>query len=176
MLEEYQEFAGAVGKLNNDLRPGPSREMLELEAYRRPEDPGVRGITRGPLSALQDRDWRGGDGGVIHLEIFVASTGAGTIDQFVADLRSRFKIKDLEEATYHMGCHILRNRQERELKIDQHLHAQTIAELFGIVKISMIRQRGSSHCRRRMGRRPWRRQKRCRNSPTRKQWRCSCGR
>lgn len=64
---------------------------------------------------------------------------------FLADLCSRPKIKDLGETTYYLGeattysgCNISRNKQERELKIDKHLYAQTIAERCGIVKTSMI--------------------------------------
>lgn len=65
---------------------------------------------------------------VIHIDDFhVASKGEATMDQFVEDLRSRFKVKDLGEATYCMDYHISRNGQERELEIDQHLYAQMIA-------------------------------------------------
>lgn len=76
---------------------------------------------------------------VIHVDdILVASKWSGNIDQFVADLRSRFKIKDLGKATCYMGSHISRNRQKRELKFDQLQYVQTTTDRFGTVKTSMI--------------------------------------
>ena len=60
------------------------------------------------------------------------------METLVGELRSTFKIKDLDEVSYYMGCHITRNRAKKELKFDQHLYARTISERFGIDKATMV--------------------------------------
>lgn len=76
---------------------------------------------------------------VIHVDdILVTSKGTEKMNQVMADVRSRFKIKYLAEATYCMGCHTSQDRQERDLRIDQHLYAEAVVDRFAIVKTSMI--------------------------------------
>ena len=58
--------------------------------------------------------------------------------QALEDLRSSFPIKDLEEISYYLGCHITQDRKARTLMFDQHRYAQTVTERFEIRKTSMI--------------------------------------
>ncbi|CAM9520770.1 unnamed protein product, partial [Ascophyllum nodosum] len=57
----------------------------------------------------------------------------------LSDLSSCFKVKDLGEAEFYLGCHITRNREARTLTFDQHIYAETVAKRFNVTKISMIR-------------------------------------
>ena len=76
---------------------------------------------------------------VVHVDDLLALTVTKeAMKTFVEELRSTFKIKDLGEAAYYMGCHITRDRVKRELKFDQHLYAQAFTELFGIGKTAML--------------------------------------
>ena len=51
---------------------------------------------------------------MVHVDGLLALTLTKEImETLVGDLRSRFKIKDLGEASYYMGCHITRNRKRR---------------------------------------------------------------
>ena len=49
---------------------------------------------------------------------------------------SCFKIKDLGEFEFNLGCHITRKR--RKLTFDQYIYAKTVAERFDVTKTSMI--------------------------------------
>ena len=60
------------------------------------------------------------------------------METFVGELRSTFKIKDLGDASYCMGCNITRDRAKKELKFYQHLYARTITERFGIDRTAMV--------------------------------------
>lgn len=51
---------------------------------------------------------------------------------------SRFKVKDLSEASHYMECHITRNREKRKLEFSQHLYLRTIVDGFGIDKTAMV--------------------------------------
>ena len=55
----------------------------------------------------------------------------------LSDLSSYFKINDLGEAEFYLGCHITRNREERTLTFDQHIYAETVAKQFNVTKTSM---------------------------------------
>ena len=46
----------------------------------------------------------------------------------LSDLSSCFKIKDLEEAEFYLGCYITQNREARTLTFDQHIYAETVAK------------------------------------------------
>ena len=76
---------------------------------------------------------------VVHVNNLLALTVTKeAMETFVGGLRSVFRIKDLGEASYCMGCHITRDRAEKELKFDQHLYGRTITERFGIDKTAMV--------------------------------------
>ena len=58
--------------------------------------------------------------------------------QALEDLRSSFPIKDLEEISYYLGCHITRDHKAGTVMFDQQRYAQTVAERFEIRKTSVI--------------------------------------
>ena len=52
-------------------------------------------------------------------DILLASKTKEDEGRTLSDLISRFKIKDLGEAEFYLGCHITRNREARTLIFDQ---------------------------------------------------------
>ena len=60
-----------------------------------------------------------------------------TMDRF-AVLGRKFKLKDMGDAGYYMGCHIIRNRKARELKLDQHLYVNSMVKRFDVKKTTKI--------------------------------------
>ena len=61
-----------------------------------------------------------------------------TTEIFAAELRRKCKLKDMGDAKYDMGCHITGGRKAREWKLDQHLYAKSMVEMFGIKMTSRI--------------------------------------
>ena len=52
---------------------------------------------------------------VVHVDDILAHTkNQATMDRFTAELGQKFKLKDMGDAGYYMGCHITRNRKARE--------------------------------------------------------------
>ena len=60
------------------------------------------------------------------------------MDRFPAELGQKFKLKDMGDAGYYMGCHITRNHKERELKFDQHLYVESMVKTFDVKKTTKI--------------------------------------
>ena len=71
-------------------------------------------------------------------DVLLASKSKEDEERTISDLRSCFKIKDLGEAEFYLGCHITRDRKERTLTFDQHIYAETVAKRFNVSKTSMI--------------------------------------
>ncbi|CAN0335182.1 unnamed protein product, partial [Ascophyllum nodosum] len=71
-------------------------------------------------------------------DILLASKTKGDGGRTLSDLSSCFKIKDLGEAEFYLGCHITRNREARTLTFDQHIYAETVAKRLNVTKTSMI--------------------------------------
>lgn len=63
------------------------------------------------------------------------------MNRFAAELGYKFKLKDIVDARYYIGCHITKNRKARELKLDQHSYVETMVEKFGIKNESRYRLR-----------------------------------
>ncbi|CAM9372029.1 unnamed protein product, partial [Ascophyllum nodosum] len=61
-----------------------------------------------------------------------------TMNRFAAELGRKFKLKDMGDAEYYMGCHITRNRKTRELKFDQHLYVESMVKRFNVKKKAKI--------------------------------------
>lgn len=60
----------------------------------------------------------------VHVDdILALTTTKEFMEAFVGDLCSKYKIKDLREASYYVGYYITRNREKKEMKFDQHLCA-----------------------------------------------------
>ena len=77
---------------------------------------------------------------VVHVDDILAHAKDQTtmMDRFAAELGQKFKLKDMGDAGYYMGCHITRNRKARELKLDQHLYVESMVKRFDIRKASTI--------------------------------------
>ncbi|CAN0376942.1 unnamed protein product [Ascophyllum nodosum] len=60
------------------------------------------------------------------------------MDRFAAELGQKFKLKDMGDAGYCIGCHITRNRKARELKLDQHLYVESMVKRFDVKKATKI--------------------------------------
>ena len=67
-------------------------------------------------------------------DLLVASETKRDEKQAINYLRSRFPIKNLEEAGFYLGCHITRDRDAGTLKFDQHHYARTMASKFSLEK------------------------------------------
>ena len=61
-----------------------------------------------------------------------------TMDRFMAEPGQKFKLKDMGDAGYYMGCHITRNRKARELKLDQHLYVKSMVKRFDFINVIKI--------------------------------------
>ena len=70
---------------------------------------------------------------VVRVDVILAHVkDQATMDRFAAELEQKFKLKDMGDAGYYMGCHITRNRKARELKLDQHLYAESMVKRFDV--------------------------------------------
>ena len=56
------------------------------------------------------------------------------MDRFAAELGQKFRLKDMGDAGYYMGCHITRNRKACKLKFDQHLYVGSMVKRFDVKK------------------------------------------
>ena len=61
-----------------------------------------------------------------------------TTDRFAAELGQKFKLKDMGDAGYYMGCNITRNRKARELKLDQHFYVESMVKWVDVKKATKI--------------------------------------
>ena len=76
---------------------------------------------------------------VVHVDdIFAHAKNQATMDRFAAELGQKFKLKDMGDAGYYMGCRITRNRKARELKFDQHLYVESTVKRFDVKKATNI--------------------------------------
>ena len=76
---------------------------------------------------------------VVHVDDILAhAKDQATMDRFSAELGGKFKLKDMGDAGYYMGCHIIRNRKARELKLDQHLYVEWMIKRFDVKKATKI--------------------------------------
>ena len=76
---------------------------------------------------------------VVHVgDILAHAKDQATMDRFAAKLGQKFKLKDMGDAGYCMGCHITRNRKARELNFDQHLYVESMVKRFDVKKTPKI--------------------------------------
>ena len=76
---------------------------------------------------------------VVHVDDILAhAKDQATMDRFAAELGHKFKLKDMGDAGYYMGCHITRNRKARELKFDQHLYVEAMVKRVDVKKAIQI--------------------------------------
>ena len=66
---------------------------------------------------------------VVHVDDILAhAEDQATMDIFAAELGQKFKLNDMGDAGYYVGCHITRNRKARKLKLDQHLYVESVVK------------------------------------------------
>ena len=138
--EEFQEFPGAVGRLNKAIyglvqagRCWNNKfcdDMTAIGFEQAKADPCVfRKVVDGEADMVV----------VVHVDDILAhAKDRATIDRFAAELGHKFKLKDMGDAGYYMGCHITRNRKARELKFDQHLYVESMVKRFDVKKTTKI--------------------------------------
>ena len=134
--EEFQEFPGAVGRLNKVIyglvqarRCWKNKfcdDMTAIGFEQAKADPCVfRKVVNGEAEMMV----------VVHVDdILVRVKDQATMDRFAAELGQKFKLKDMGDAGDYMGCHITRNRKARELKLDQHLFEESMIKKFDVKK------------------------------------------
>ena len=138
--EEFQEFSGAVGRLNKAIYGLVQAErcwnndfcddMMGIGFGQAKADPCVfRKVVDGEAEMVV----------VVHVDNVLAhAKDKATMDRFAAELGQKFKLKDMGDAGYYMGCHITRNRKARELKFDQHLYVESMVKRFDVKKTTKI--------------------------------------
>ena len=138
--EEFQEFPGAVGRLNKAIyglvqagRCWNNKfcdDMTAIGLEQAKADPCVfRKVVDGEAEKLV----------VLHVDDILAhAKDQATMDRCAAELGQKFKLKDMGDAGYYMGCHITRNRKARELKLDQHLYVKSMVKRFDVKKATKI--------------------------------------
>ena len=76
---------------------------------------------------------------VVHVnDILAHAKDQATMDRFAAELGQKFKLKNMGDAWYYMGCHTTGNRKARELKFDQHLYVESMVRRFDVKKATKI--------------------------------------
>ena len=76
---------------------------------------------------------------VVHVDDILAhAKDQATMDKFMAEPEQKFKLKDMGDAGYYMGCHITRNRKARRLKLGQHLYVESMVTMFDVKKTPKI--------------------------------------
>ena len=138
--EGSQEFLGAVGRLNKAIyeliqagRCWNNKFCDDMTAIRFEQakaDPCVfRKVVDGESEMVV----------VVYVDDILAhAKDQGTMDRFAAELGQKFKLMDMGDAGYYMGCHITRNRKARELKLDQHLYVESMVKRFDVKKATKI--------------------------------------
>ena len=138
--EEFQEFPGAVRRLNKAIyglvhagRCWNNKfcdDMTAIGFEQAKAEPCVfRKVVDGEAEMVV----------VVHVDdILARAKDQVTMDRFAVELGQKFKLKDMGDAAYYMGCHITRNRKARELKFDQHLYVESMVKRFDVKNATKI--------------------------------------
>ena len=136
ILEEFQEFPGAVGRLNKAIY-----RLVQAGRCRKNklcDDSTAIGFEQAKAAPYLFRKVVDGEAEmmvVVHVDgILAHAKDQATMDRFAAELGQKFQLKDMGDAGYYMGCHITKNRKARELKLDQHLYVESMVIRFGVKK------------------------------------------
>ena len=139
--KEFQEFPGAVGLVNKAIyglvqagRCGNNKFCDDMTAI------GFDQAKTDPCVFRKAVEGEGEMVVVVHVDDILAhAKDQATVDRFAAELRQKFKLKELGDAGYYMlGCHITRNRKARELNLDQHLYVESMVKRFDAKKATKI--------------------------------------
>ena len=138
--EEFQEFPGAVGRLNKAIYGLVQARrcwnnkfcdgMTAIGFEQAKADPCVFGkVVDGETEIVV----------VVHVnDILAHAKDQATMNRFAAKLGQKFRLKDMGDAGYYIGCHNTRNRKARELKLDQHLYVESMVKRFDVKKTTKI--------------------------------------
>ena len=138
--EEFQEFTGEVGRLNKAIyglvqvgRCWNNKFCDGMAAI------GFKQAKADPCVFRKVVDSEAEMVVVVHVDDILAhAEDQATMDRFTAELGQKFKLKDMGDAEYFMGCHITRNRKARELKLDQYLYVESMVKRFDVKKATTI--------------------------------------
>ena len=138
--EEFQEFPGAVELLNKAIYGLVQAGRCWNNKFC--DDMAAIGFEQAKADLCVFRKVVDGEAEmvvVVHVDDILAhAKDKATMDRFAAELGQKFKLKDMGDAEYYMGCHITRNRKARELKFDQHLYVESMVKRFDVKKITKI--------------------------------------
>ena len=138
--EDFQEFPGAVGRLNKAIYGLVQAGMCWNSTYC--NDMAAIGFEQAKADPCVFRKIVDGEAEmvvVIHVDDILAhAKDQATMDRFSAELGQKFKLKVMGNAGYYMGCHITRNCKTRELKLDQHLYVESMVKRFDVKKSTTI--------------------------------------
>ena len=138
--EEFQEFPGAVGRLNKAIyglvqagRCWKNKFCDDMTAI------GFEQAKANPCVFHKVVDGEAEMVVVVHVDDILAhAKDQATMERFVAELGQKIQLKDMGDAGYYMGCYITRNRKARELKFDQHLYVESMLKRFDVRKATKI--------------------------------------
>ena len=130
--EEFQEFPGAVGRLNKAIyglvqagRCWNNKFCDNMTAIGFEQAKADPGVFRKVVDCEAEMEV------VVHVDDILAhAKDQATMDRFAAELGQKFKLKDMGDTGYYMDCHITKNRKARELKLDQYLYVESMAKRF----------------------------------------------
>ena len=71
-------------------------------------------------------------------DLIIFGKDMSTIDELKQQLRSEFEMKDLGDLKYFLGVHVTRNRQNRQLTIDQTTYIQMLLEKFDMQNCNAV--------------------------------------
>ena len=138
--EEFQEFPGAVGQLNKAIYGLVQAGRCWNNTFC--DDMTAIGFEQAKADSCVFRKVVDGEAEmvvVVHVDDILAhAKDRATKDRFAAELGQKFKLKDMGDAGYYVGCHITRNRKARELKLDQHLYVESMVKRFDVKKTTKI--------------------------------------
>ena len=138
--EEFREFPRAGGRLNKAnhglVQAGRCwndklcDDMTAIEFEQAKADPCVfRKVVDSEAEMVV----------VVHVDDILAHVkDQATMDRFAAELGQKFRLKDMGDAGYYMGCDITRNRKARELKLDQRLYVESMVKRFDVKNATKI--------------------------------------
>ena len=137
---EFEEFLGAVGRLNKAIYGLVQAGKCWNNKFC--DDLTVIGFEQAKADPCVFRkvvDGKAEMAVVVHVDDILAhANDRATMDRLAAELGQKFKLKDMSDAGYYIGCRITRNRKARELKLDQHLYVESMVKRFDVKRTTKI--------------------------------------
>ena len=138
--EESQEFSGAVGRLNKAIYALVQAGRCWNNKFC--DDMTAIGFEQAKADSCVFRKIVDGEAEIVVVvdvdDIVAHAKDQAAMDRFAEELGQKFKLKNMGDAGYYMGCHIVRNRKARELKFDQHLYVESMVKRFDVKKAANV--------------------------------------